>query len=58
MFDFLKPKCPECGNTCQPTGYSFPYAQWRCYACLSLNRRIEKMLKEKLSDTPKEATHD
>jgi len=44
---FLKPKCPYCGcRTVVPTGYSFPYPQYRCTNrfCPSKNRKWSTIL--------------
>ncbi len=34
---FSLPKCPHCGGKITPTGYSFPYPQYRCKNCIKIN---------------------
>jgi tRNA(Ile2) C34 agmatinyltransferase TiaS len=36
---FSNPKCPVCGIRTVPTGYSFPFPQWRCNNCYSRNKK-------------------
>jgi tRNA(Ile2) C34 agmatinyltransferase TiaS len=49
---FGKPKCPRCGGNLEYTGYSWPYPEWRCPACINRNKEkkrisdLEKRIKE------------
>ena len=44
---FGKPRCPYCGNkTIVPTGYSFPFKQYRCTYCYDKNMKLSKMQDE------------
>lgn len=52
---FSNPKCPQCGLPVTPTGYSFPFPQWRCKNCIKKDeekneleeriRRLENIIK-------------
>lgn len=46
------PKCPICSQPLQATGYSAPYPQYRCLACI---RAAE--VKQLLAARSKEPTH-
>lgn len=46
---FGNPRCPQCGRRTAPTGYSFPYPQWRCVPCLKQSNQqksIDELKKE------------
>ena len=52
---FRKPKCPYCGGKLAPTGYSFPYPQWRCLSCITANTKARKIkdLEERIKELEK-----
>lgn len=49
---WFTPKCPICSQPLQSTGYSAPYPQYRCLACI---RAAE--VKQLLAAQSKEPTH-
>jgi tRNA(Ile2) C34 agmatinyltransferase TiaS len=40
---FSTPKCPHCGGKLQYTGYSWPYPEYRCPACIDRNKQARKV---------------